>query len=157
MKNVAKYIRNITQLISPILDISYDMQKKYGNINFKDVQTSSIGMWQSQICVNATTSIVHTEDDCTYTFIHVPNQQFKLSKKRKAESMFIFKLNENKNITLSLGNSCSFLFSGKFLSHRQQTATNLNEGEYFYNIASYGNKKLFSHIKSSFKRELNDN
>ena len=83
MKILGKYIRNITQLISPILDISYNMQKKYGNINFKDVQTSSIGMWQSQICVNATTLIVHTEDDCIYTFIHVPNQQFKLSKKER--------------------------------------------------------------------------
>ena len=72
-----KYLRNILQLISPILDISYDMQK-YGNINFQEVKTSTIGMWQSQICVNATMSILHTEDDCTYTFIHVPNQQIKL-------------------------------------------------------------------------------
>ena len=69
--------------------------------------------------------------------------------------MFIFALNDNKNYTISLGQSCSFLFSGKFLTHWQQITTNLNKCEYFYNIASYGNKKLFSHIKQSFKREIN--
>ena len=154
IKSLKGYTKNITELISPMLDVSYSMQKKYGDINFTDVPTSKSGMWQSQVCVNASTSILHTENDCTYTCIYVPQQEFKPSKKQKKENMFIFSLNKSTNITILLENGCSFLFSGTFLAHRQNFTTDIKDGDYFYNLASYGNKRLFSHLRQSFKREI---
>ena len=35
---------------------------------------SEAGLWQSSVCVNCQTSILHTENDCTYTVITTPNQ-----------------------------------------------------------------------------------
>ena len=65
---------NIRKLISPALQIAYHMQNSVGNINFNAVITSEVGIWQSEVCVNASTQIFHTERDVTYTFIMVPKK-----------------------------------------------------------------------------------
>ena len=48
---------------------------KIGNVNMKTVSTTECGLWKSSICVNATTSEMHTENDCTYTVIAVLCQE----------------------------------------------------------------------------------
>ena len=45
-----------------------------GNINMNQISISECGMWQPSICINAQTTQLHTENDCTYTVITVPKQ-----------------------------------------------------------------------------------
>ena len=71
---MSKHIPNIQQLISPVLDVAFQMQKQYGDVNFKEVELSELGIWKTVVTVNAYTKELHTEDDCTSTIIHVPNQ-----------------------------------------------------------------------------------
>ena len=72
VSSLQKKIRNMSLLISPVLDAAYKLQKTMGDVNLSQVMTSNCGAWQSQICVNASTSILHTESDCAYTLISVP-------------------------------------------------------------------------------------
>ena len=71
-----KIIPNISNLISPIIQVAYNMQNKIGSVNLKKITTSENGIWQSEICVNAKTNQFHTEKDVTYTFITIPQQKF---------------------------------------------------------------------------------
>ena len=50
MENV---IRNISKLLSPVIDTAFEMQKYYGQVGLKDVKSSESGIWQSSMCVNA--------------------------------------------------------------------------------------------------------
>ena len=115
--------------------------------------TSNDGAWQSPVCVNTSLSILYTECDCTYAMISIPLQKIKRSKKSKMDSMFIFRLNKDSTISLPLQSGLSFVFSGLFLTHRQNYPNHLqNNQETFYNVASYGNTKLFNHLRCSFQR-----
>ena len=143
-------------LISPVLNAAYKLQKTLGNVNLSQVMTSDCGARQSQICVNASTDILHTERDCTYTLISVPQQKLKRSKKPKMDLMFIFQLNSDKSITLPLKVGLSLIFSGLFLTHYQHYPNHQgNNDEPCYNGASYGNTKLLSHLHCSFTRNGN--
>ena len=66
-------VPNVKMLISPVLDVAYDLQEKYGDIGMK-VTSTGRGCWSSNLCVNATTGLFHNEEDCTYTIICVPLQ-----------------------------------------------------------------------------------
>ena len=55
-----KYVRNIHQLLSPIVDKAFNSQSDWGNIGIVKVKTSDSGLWHSQICIDASTSIEHT-------------------------------------------------------------------------------------------------
>ena len=44
IQNLSKHIPNIKQLISPVLDVAYKMQKQYGDVNMKEVELSEIGI-----------------------------------------------------------------------------------------------------------------
>ena len=50
------------------------MQKDYDQVSLKDVESSESGMWQSSMCVNVRTRLLHTEEDYTYTLCKVPSQ-----------------------------------------------------------------------------------
>ena len=146
----------MTLLITPVLDAAYKLQKMLGDVNLRQVMTSDCGAWQSQTCVNASTSILHTERDCTYTLISVPQQKLKRYKKSKMDSTFIFQLNNGISITFPLQGGLSFVFSGLFLTHLQHYPNHQgNNDESFYNMASYGNKKLLCHLRCSFIRNGN--
>ena len=55
-------------------------------------------------------------------------------------------------IGIQLDPGLSFIFSSKYLTHRQSIDDKtVNDGE-FVNIASYGNQRLYNHIKSTIKR-----
>ena len=74
LDSFSSIIPNIKMLMSPILDIAYDLQDEYGDINLKTTLQGS-GSWASNLCVNATTNTFHNEMDCTYTLISVPRQK----------------------------------------------------------------------------------
>ena len=63
----------IQPLICSMINVILNLQKPLGDINFKGVENKSSGLWQSQVCINAQTGIFHTENNCTYTLISVPN------------------------------------------------------------------------------------
>ena len=130
----------------------------WGDVNFNCVTTSEVRIWQSEVCVNSKTAILHTEEDATYTLITVPKQYMTgNSKESKNRTYFIFQINPKQNIAIHMNMKLSFLFSGKFLTHRQHcNATTDQNNRQFVNIACYGNKMLYSHIQASLSRTMED-
>ena len=72
-------------------------------------------------------------------------------KNNDKEYRFILQLQQHMNISFKLKYGISFMLSGKFLTHRQQCTHTLHENDdVFFNLAAYGNKRLYSHINKSF-------
>ena len=155
-----KIIPNISNLISPIIQVAYNMQNEIGSVNLKKMSTSENGIWQSEICVNAKTNQFHTEKDVTYTFITIPQQKLKSNTGiLRNNTVFLFEMNEWTNVSLKMIPNLSFIFSGAMLSHRQHCGKirdtfEEKELEPFFNIACYGNQKLFHHLRKSFLRNI---
>ena len=116
------------------------------------VSISECGMWQSSICVNGQTTNLHTENDCTYTIITVPEQ----SKEENTvdDYIFLFQIKKGETIGIKMWDGISFMFSGKYLSRRQaHNETTTTKNSLFFNIASYGNEMLYNHIKRTINRK----
>ena len=153
---------NISQLIAPILNVAYQKQIDDGDVNFNLSKTSKDGLWQSEMCVNAITRDFHTEKDATYTLISVPQQDFDdKTKKKPSPTYFLFNINENTTIGFKMSQSTSFIFNGTMLTHRQFCQDGYEKESIkgkkindFFNIACYGNQRLFNHLRHSFRREL---
>ena len=64
---------------------------------------------QSCICVNAQTTHLYTENDCTYTVITVPKQNIK--KKPNDDYTFLFELKKGETIGIKIPHGISFTFS----------------------------------------------
>ena len=153
--SLATRLPNIKRLISPIVDAAYTIQELKGGINLKKLESTYHGVWQSSVCVNSSTERFHTEDDCTSTVIVVP-KQVKMKNEKKVYR-FIFQLKKHLNISFKLKYGVSFMFSGKCLTHRQQCSHPIQEkNDLFFNIAAYGNKRLYSHINKSFQRKAHN-
>ena len=119
----------------------------------KKVDSTYHGVWQNSVCVNAYTRKFHTESDCTSTVIVVPKQP--KMKHDKKVYRFIFQLQKHLNISYKLKYGVSFMFSGKFLTHSQQCTHPIHEkDDLFFNLAAYGNKRLYNHINKSFERRV---
>ena len=146
------HLPRIHKHLSAIVDTAYKMQleESVGSINLVNSPTSKNGLWQSQICVNASTASFHTENDCTYTLIGVPVQpKHNLYK-------FLFKINERITFSVVMNQNVSFIFSGSFLEHRQEFSSFTDDASgFFFNVASYGNGRLLSHIRQSILRVKN--
>jgi len=69
VQKLSGVIPNLHKLLSPVVDVAFDMQVDHGDVNLKLVKTSSSGLWQSKVCINATTKKWHTENDCSYTLV----------------------------------------------------------------------------------------
>ena len=157
-----KYFPNIKSMIAPILNVAFDKQVSTGDVNFKEVMTSRQGLWQSELCCNAVTKDFHTERDVTYTLISVPYQFIDNNEKNKKKpTYFLLQLNENTTVALRMLPKSSFFFSGTMITHRQfcedgyeEEATRKKQA-HFYNIACYGNERLFHHLRESFKKKIN--
>ena len=102
------------------------------------------------ICVNAETKEFHTEHDCTYTLISIPKQRHMNQLSTRYDFLFI--LTEKQSISIHLTPGVTFMFSGLFLKHRQNKS-NESSNDTFFNFASYGNKRLFHHIRKTLNRE----
>ena len=148
--NMKRILAGIPKMIAPVIQVAYDIQSTEGNIDIEKTSASHVGVWQSSLSVNAVTKGFHTEHDVTYTTINIPSQE-KKSAERKYH--FIFKIQNKLNISLPLIEGTTILFSGKLLTHRQTcNVFECTDDELFFNFASYGNKKLYSHIRQSFIR-----
>ena len=90
----------VDRFILPALDVAHDMKRVYGNINLKPSGESSDTMWSTNVCINASTREFHTEKDTSYTLIMLPFQDYKLQQKSGKVYTFLFKLIDNKCISL---------------------------------------------------------
>ena len=55
VKKLRAVIPNIHKLLSPVVDVAFDMQADHGDVNLQQVKTSAAGLWQSKVCINAST------------------------------------------------------------------------------------------------------
>lgn len=62
--------------------------------------------------------------------------------------MFLVRLNNDKTIAIPFVLNMSFIFSCKYLTRWQQCYDACYKyGSVYFNVISYGNKRLFDHIK----------
>ena len=154
---LSNIVKQVGRLILPAVDVAHDMQNVYGNINLNKCDRKTGSMCSTNVCVNATTGEFHTEKDTSYTMITVPLQDYKSQRNGGNIYKFLFKLNDNVCISFPLTPNVSFMFSGTFLCHRQAGNTSkYKEVHQFVNLSSYGNQKLFNHIRKSFTRNIQD-
>ena len=153
VNDLSKVVPLIRYILSPVIQSAYNLQRKIGNIQLKESLSSNNGCWQKSICINAETKDYHVEKDCTYTLISIPKQLNLSQVDLSSKYQFYFKLTETEHIHIPLKAGISFFFSGTYLTHRQNkdTCQHTTDND-FINIASYGNKRLFSHIRQSFKK-----
>ena len=153
IQTLKSYIRNIPKLISPVIDVAYGMQKEHGDVNLKATKERESGIWMSTIVLNGQTSNFHSENDCTYTLVTVPKQCNKMNHGNKNRRMFLININEQNIFAVPMTHNLSLLYSGNFITHRQHCDRECEkDGSLFYNIVSYGNQRLYSHLKKSFLR-----
>ena len=146
MDGLITIIPNLRQCIAPTLNVAYDIQGFVGGLNIERVPLSGYGLWQTSISINAQTTQFHTEKDCTYTVIHVPKKATEQKKIKQNDYRFLFKLKGNCNIGL---------FSGQCLTHRQSSNYDVSKDQsLFINFASYGNERMYRHLKTSIYRKI---
>ena len=63
---------------------AYEYQKEFETNILSNVESSKHGIWQLQICVNASTAELNTEINCTYTVIAILNKYTKNAKETQA-------------------------------------------------------------------------
>ena len=153
VNGMRKILPNINDFIAPTLITAYQIQKEIGDFNMNKVSISECGMWQSCICVNAQTTHIHTENDCTHTVITVPKQNIK--KEPTDDYTFLFELKKGETVGIKMSCGISFMFSGKYITHCQAHNESISKkNSVFVNIASYGNAKLYNHIKKTIERKV---
>ena len=121
--------------------------------------------------INITASIPHTEFDRSSTLIYVPEQMNKMH-----SYGFEIKLNYFTSMVIRLITGTTIIYSAYMITHWQIKINNIlsdfgNKGQCvnkctyeetsnhvdFINISTYYSAGLYSHIKSSFKRFLDQN
>ena len=139
--------------MSPIINTAYKGQKNIGKDILKRVLMNDLGTWNCFLFVDGKTRDFHIEKDCAYTFITVPDQVMRTNRNPDEYPTFRFKLNKSTEVMLPMKCNVSFLYNANFLTHRQEyTIDRDKDGYRFYNISTYANQKLFSHLRHSFKR-----
>ena len=154
IKNLSAIIPNITKYIAPTLNAIHGLQHDIGDINMKEVQGTNSGLWMTSICDTCQTTNLHTENDCTYTVVTVPKQvKYPTG---NPEYNFLFDLKKGQTIGIRMEHGVTFMYTGRYLMHRQCLNENAeSDNGTFINFASYGNERLYNHLKSSVKRIYN--
>jgi hypothetical protein len=153
VKDLSTILPNISSILSPVVQVAFNTQLTGGkDLNLRETLASNDGCFQSSICVNAETKDYHVEHDCTYTLISIPKQR--KPKNSGVDYDFLFKLTDKQSLNIDLKAGVSIMFSGLFLKHRQNKSHEppIDE-EPFFNMASYGNKRLFYHLRKTINKE----
>lgn len=114
------------------------------------------GMVCAYVCKNAQTNDFHIEKDCSYTMIGVPISAQEINCAGKFQ--FQFQWNKNGgNINVKLQQGTVLYYSGFAIMHRQFSSLDkCNDScDYkFWNLSTYGNKRLYENVMKSFNRIL---
>ena len=94
VQSISKLIPNIRKYIAPTITAAHTLQSEYGDCKLEQMWCSKEGLWQASVGVNASTSELHCENDCTYTLISVPRQQKVNNKYPEYNFIFEFKKGE---------------------------------------------------------------
>ena len=185
VQDLSNITPNLHKLLSPVVDVAFKIQVDHGDLNLKQVKTSSSSLWQSNVCVNASTNKWHTDNDCSYRLVSVPKQDC------VKKYVFFFRSNSKKYIGIEMKSGVSFISSMKLLTHSQHHIADMNRpsnqpnidllwtqaqlqahnqgfrnlvcnieterGNNFMNVCSYANHRLFTHIRASMQRNINEN
>ena len=153
IKAVEKFLPNIKHLLAPIINAAFQKQSRDNLKLLTTNATSNIGCWNTFMFVNGTTADYHREDDCAYTFITIPKQTFEVSKAGNIQPTFLFQIDEEKVLSMSMTDNLTFFYNGSFVIHRQSYKPSVDDAKNkFYNVSSYANEKLFDHLRNSFDR-----
>ena len=144
---LSKLIPKLNLYIAPVISVANEIQHDIGNCNIKEMECSNSGLWNCSLCISCQTEELHTENDFTYTVITTPAQE-----NTDVVVNFLFELQEKSTIGIQLDPGLSFIFSGKYLTHRQVIDDRTKNNGDFVNIASYGNQRLYNHIKTTINR-----
>ena len=69
--------------------------------------------------------------------------------------IFLIEIKKGETIGIKMCHGINFIFSGKYLSHRQAHNESTSvKNSLFVNIASYGNEMLYNHIKKTINRKV---
>ena len=151
IKGLQSVFPSIDKFIAPIIRVTHNLQEDIGDLNLKQVKTSEYGLWQTSICDTCQTTNLHTKKDCTYTIMSVPEQD--TSTTTIPECYFVIELKKGHTVGIKMDPGLTFMFSGRYLMHRQSINDKGNGKENtFVNFTSYGNERLYHHLKSSIKR-----
>lgn len=113
------------------------------------------GFINSFLCINARTSLFHTEMDSSYTIISVPNQnQSSTNEGKKNKGQFEFLLNEEKKFIIPMKVGSIITYSGYMITHRQQVTNLCDNSDPFINVVTYNSKRLFGNMLESFRRYI---
>ena len=102
------------------------------------------------LCVNSETHVLHTEKDCAFTAIYVLAQC--TSHNNVKFQLLIY---EGENVFLHMKPHVSIIYSGFLLTHRQ--IGNFKNGDKFYNICAYSNKRLYECFRKGLLRSKENN
>ena len=136
------------------------------SINTTNKETKPQSFMSSQMNINATTLIPHTEMDRSSTLIYVP-----LQPNKENDHGFEVKFNHFTSMIIKLIEGTTILYSAYMITHRQIRVNNIHSKlntmtsdfykkisrkdhhqEDFFNISTYYSTRLFRHIKSSIQR-----
>ena len=113
----------------------------------------------TQLNINVTTQIEHTELDNSLTIIYIPNQP-----NDKSNFQFEFTINSFTKLQIVLHPGVTIIYSANMLTHRQieekkssdipSNDENNNGSCTFINISAYFNSRLFHNVKQSIIRKI---
>lgn len=98
-------------------------------------------------CVNSSTSVPHTEPDCSYTLLAVPNQ-----KEERCHPAFHFEIGCDRWV-FPMKKGRVIVYCAALIRHRQvMRRNNWRDPPYSVNVAGYSNKKLGSNANRTAER-----
>ena len=155
ISKISEVFPEIKHVLSPIINAAFDKQCEEGLELLDNIHASDNGCWNSFIFVNGRTHKFHRENDCAYTCITVPKQFINKGEHVKQRPAFIFKIDEEQELSIEMSDDLSFFYNASFLTHRQSYTHADEKGidaDTFFNVSSYANEKLFNHLRQSFNR-----
>ena len=153
ISRLSTIIPEIKLFLCPIVNAAYQMQSKNKTKLLHTLDECDAGFWNAFLFVDGQTEQYHTEPDCAYTFITVPQQIMRSDRQLSQRPFFIFKVDEDRKLFLPLTPHLAFMYNANFLTHRQSYVPLSDKDEpRFYNISSYSNEKSFNHLRQSFHR-----
>ena len=148
-----RFIPETEVMLAPILNTAFDAQNSIHIKILTPLKVTSRGSWNTHIFVNGCTHNFHAEKDCAYTCIHVPMQDSPTNTAIDKQPSFLFQLNDNQRLLLPLSKPISFMYNAQYVNHRQAYyPSNDEQISAFVNVSSYGNEKIFNHLRRSFQR-----
>ena len=153
VKELSKVIPEMSSLLSPILNTAYEIQKQVNREVLTPLKVTCSGNWNTHIFIDGVTQNFHSEKDCAHTCIHVPNQDQITGESIDKQPCFLFMISDYQRLMLPLTSPLSFMYNGQLITHRQAYYPDKNKtSTKFINVSSYGNQKMFNHLRKTFKR-----